>query len=272
MTSIDRTIETGVLDFLDLQVSGTAPYSDVLEKVPALSLEDAYRIQFALKDRCVSRGDPIIGYKVAYTSRKMQKSYASGGDGPRIGTLLKSHQLREGDPLLLNEGNTLVEPEIAVVMKKRLAGPGVNIIDVLGAIEGYQPAFEFAFHSPGKLQRSPQHSISTHKSDGAILAGKRLHPPYGLDLRVEGATLSINNEPQVSGTGVEVLNDPLQSVVVVANLLGRFGRCLEPGMLVLTGSIVSAPKVTPNDKSACVEFTRLGTLSVNFVPRSNDGM
>ena len=49
------------LDFIESQISGTQPYVDILEKVPDLTWDDAYRLQFALAKRKIAKGNPLIG-------------------------------------------------------------------------------------------------------------------------------------------------------------------------------------------------------------------
>ena len=62
---------------------------------------------------------------------------------------------------------------------------------------------------------------------------------------------------------MEVLGDPINVVVEIANILARYDAKLEAGMIVMTGSIVQAVPVAPGD-SVHVEFTRLGSVRARF--------
>ena len=87
--------------------------------------------------------------------------------------------------------------------------------------------------------------------------------PAGIDLRVEGMTLLKNGIPCGSGTGIEVLGDPLNSVAFMANKLGEIGGTLRKGMVLMTGSIVASIGLEPGDHVE-VRFTRLGNVSVRI--------
>ena len=251
-----------LLDLLEAHIAGDASAFDLLEKSPELTQDDAYRLQIGLMRRKVAKGDRHVGYKAAYTSLAMQRD--RGVDGPIIGCLMQSVCSGEGQPVALRaDAITQVEPEVAVLLKRDLVGPGLTIADVYAAIEGYFPAIEIAEQSIGATRRSRQTVIAMHKSNGGIVIGGPLHAPYGLDLRLEGMVLSVNGEVRASATAVEVLGNPLNAILAMADRLSQHGEALKAGMILMTGSIVSAIQVRPNDEVR-VEFTRLGRLTVRF--------
>ena len=66
-----------------------------------------------------------------------------GIDEPILGTLLASRSYSEEAPVsLASFMMPTLEPEVAVLLKHDLAGPGVTSLDVRAAIEGYFPALE----------------------------------------------------------------------------------------------------------------------------------
>lgn len=250
-----------LLDYLEQQIEGTQAFRDIVEKSPGITIDDAYRLMLDLATRKRARGDRLIGYKAAYTSKAMQK--ANGMDEPIIGCLMQSGLRSEEQPIALKPGiHTIAEPEVTVLLKKDLAGPGVTALDAHAAIAGFFPSIEFADWSVGGKQRSRQMGIAIHKSTGGIVIGSPM-TASGIDLRVEGAVIRLNGEPRGSGTGVEVLGDPINVVVEIANILARYDAKLEAGMIVMTGSIVQAVPVAPGD-TVHVEFTRLGSVRARF--------
>ncbi len=250
------------LDFLEEQISGTVAYVDIIDKVPDLTWDDAYRLQFALAKRKIAKGNPLIGYKAAYTSRAMQQD--RGVAGPIIGCLMRSGNFAEGEPVKLTPGiETLVEPEIAVLLNRDLKGPGLTHEEALLAVEGVFPAIEIAEQTLGGRKRSRQMGIAIHKSNGGIMLGSPMSSPLGIDLRLEGMVISINGEVRGSATGVEVLGNPLSLVAVIANKIGEYGEMLKAGMVLMTGSIVTAMPLKPGD-DLTVEFTRIGSLHARF--------
>ena len=250
-----------LLDYLERQIDGKEPFRDIVDKSPGVTIDDAYRLMLDLARRKSARGDRLIGYKAAYTSKAMQK--ANGMDEPILGCLMRSGLRSEAQTISLKPGiHTIAEPEVTVLLKKDLAGPGVTALDAHAAIAGLFPSLEFADWSVGGKQRSRQMGIAIHKSTGGIVIGSPMTAP-GIDLRVEGAVIRLNGEPRGSGTGVEVLGDPINVVVEIANILARYDAKLEAGMIVMTGSIVQAVPVAPGD-SVHVEFTRLGSVRARF--------
>ena len=251
-----------ILDYLERQIALSEPFADIVDKVPGISIDDSYRLMLALARRKTEKGDRLIGYKAAYTSKAMQK--ANGMHEPIIGCLMRSALQDEDEPILLKPGiHTIAEPEITMLLKQDLAGPGVTKLDAAAAVGGLFPSIEFADWSIGGKTRSRQMGIATHKSTGGIVLGAPMGPPHGIDLRVEGAVIRLNGESRGSGTGVEVLGDPLNVVVEIANMLARYDAKLEAGMIVMTGSIVQAVPVAPGDHIH-VEFTRLGSVRARF--------
>ncbi|MGE0803746.1 MAG: 2-keto-4-pentenoate hydratase [Lautropia sp.] len=251
-----------LLDYLERQIALSEPFKDIVDVVPGISVDESYRLMLAVAQRKCAKGDRLIGYKAAYTSKAMQQ--ANGMDGPVAGCLMQSGLADESAPILLKrEIHTIVEPEIAVLLKKDLTGPGLTWLDVAAATEGVFPAIEFADWSIGGKTRSRQMGIATHKSTGGIVVGGPMSSLSGLDLRTEGATIRLNGQPRGSGTGVEVLGNPLGVVAKIANLLSRYDAGLEAGMVIMTGSLVQAVPVSPGD-AIQVDFTRLGSVNVRF--------
>jgi 2-keto-4-pentenoate hydratase len=205
-----------------------------------------------------------VGYKAALTSKAMQQR--EGIDTPVLGTLLASRGRSEAEPVsLAGFLKGTVEPEVGVVLARDLAGPGVTPQSALAAIAGYVPAIEVGdIRSDfGAGRRTLQHTICCNTFNGAHLFGTALTPPT-IDLRREGMVLSCNGRPVASATAIEVLGDPLRSVVFIANKLAELGLSLRAGMVLLTGSIVSSIPVRPGDRVR-VEFTRLGEIGAEFV-------
>jgi 2-keto-4-pentenoate hydratase len=247
-------------EWLDAALPLHEPVGEILERAPDLAALDAYRIQQALMDRHVARGDRIVGYKAALTSKAMQEQ--SGVGEPLLGTLLASRVFAEDEPVSLSRFlKASLEPEVAVLLKADLRGPGVTPLDALAAVAGYLPALELGDYRTGDNPRSLQQTLVCNTFNGGIVLGGPLSAPAGLDLRTEGMVMTCNGVLRGSATAVEVLGDPLRSVAFMANKLAELGGGLRAGMVLMTGSIVRSIPLAPGD-SVCVEFTRLGTVRV----------
>jgi 2-keto-4-pentenoate hydratase len=124
-------VQNDVLDWIEKEMSDPKSKADVIEKFPELTIADSYRLQFALMKRKAARGERLMGYKAAHTSLAIQTEQDAGIS---IGSLLQSFQYAEDVPFPITPGiDTCVEPEIAVLLERDLAGPGVTLIDACRA-------------------------------------------------------------------------------------------------------------------------------------------
>lgn len=250
--------------WLDAALTAPELVPDIRERKPGITALDAYRLQAGVMGARVARGDRIIGYKAALTSVAMQEQV--GIPEPMLGTLLASKVYDETVPVSLSEKGFLratLEPEIAVVMAGDLQGPGLTRADTIAAVGGYLPAIELGdYRTDQAVGRTLVGSVVCNTFNGGILLGQPM-TPAGLDLRTEGMSMYLNGEPAGSGTGMEVLGDPLNSVTFMANKLGEMGQALREGMLLMTGSIVASIALNPGDRVE-VKFTRLGTVQVRI--------
>ena len=253
-----------VLDWLEAQIFDGGPAGDVLEKIPGLTVVDAYRMRDALMQRRIAKGDRHIGYKVAGASRAIQVT--EHVEGPMVGCLMQSGLYAETAPIALGTyTRVIVESEVAVLLKHDLAGPGIGLTDVLLATAGLFPAIEVVASRGERGKRSHQMRIIGSKfTGGGIVIGGPMSLPHGIDLRLEGMVISINGEARGSATGVEVMGNPINAVALVANTIAAYGAKLAAGMLIMTGSFMGNLPVAPGDEVR-VEFTRLGSVSARFV-------
>lgn len=245
----------------------TTPDQDMKKLFPEASIDDTYRVQFALMKKRAAAGDRIVGYK-ASAVRGAAAKQRPGVPVPTIGTLLASHLCGDGDtiPIESRVGKEQIEPEIMVVLKKDLVGPGVTPMDVLAATEAFFPSIETAplragFHD---LKWSHHHIIVNMKTTGKIVLGTEGVSPRGMDVRLEGIVGSIDGVVHGSATAIQVMGSPLNVVSAIANKLAEFEIELKAGMMVQTGSIIDPMLANRGDREALVEFTRIGSVRIRF--------
>lgn len=257
-----------VTDWIEKHLASGKIVPEVLETYRDLSEVDAYRVQHTLIQRRLDGGDRMAGYKAAMTSRAMRE--AVGLKEPVMGHLLISGMLDETQPVSVKGFvKPTIEPEVGVILKGPLVGPGVTRPQALAAIAGYAAAIEIGDIKTGDNKRSPQQTLLCNVMNGGQVIGGKLAAPDGLDLRVEGMVVTINGVLRGSATAVEVLGDPVNSVIFIANKLDELAEAcgeplqLEPGMLLMTGSIVRGIPVQAGDHVE-VAFTRIGRVSLRF--------
>jgi 2-keto-4-pentenoate hydratase len=106
-------------------------------------------------------------------------------------------------------------------------------------------------------------TVADNASCGAIAVGSTplgLHPAELLDV---SCSLVIDGEATGSGTGADVMGNPIAPLAWLANVLGEQGVSLEAGQLILPGSFTAAMPVIANS-TATADFGPLGSLTIHF--------
>jgi 2-keto-4-pentenoate hydratase len=226
-----------------------------------LGLAEAYGLQDRLRQTLLARGERLAGWKAAFTSRAAQE--ANGLGEPGCAFLLASGVLASGAEVALAKFSALaVEAEVAFVMRRDLAGPGVTAAGAATAVEGALPALELVdFRYSG--QPAGTDVIAEGVYAAAIVLGGALTPITGLDLALEGLVYEHSGALVATATAAEVLGNPLNSLAWVANHLGARGLGLRAGDIVMTGSVSKLLRPRAGD-TVRASYTRLGSTSVRF--------
>ena len=85
----------------------------------------------------------------------------------------------------------------------------------------------------------------------------------GADLRLAGCNLHKNWQLAGTGAGGAVLGSPLTALVWLANTLGERGVVLQPGQVILPGSVTAAIPVGAGD-TVTATFAGLGSVTARF--------
>jgi 2-keto-4-pentenoate hydratase len=238
---------------------GRAAVSPVSELAPDLTLEQAYALQRQLEQALVGRGERVVGYKVGFTTAALQERH--GVTEPVLGFMLASGVFGGGDVVPLARFVAIgVEVEVAFLLKADLAGPGVT--SALLAVEGAMPSFELIDF---RLSGTPRgvDVVADGVYTNAIVLGRPLTSVTGVDLALEGVVFEQDGQIVATQTAAEVLGNPLVSLAWAANTLGKMGRGLHAGDIVLTGSISKVLRPTTG-QSVRAAFTRLGSVGCRF--------
>lgn len=228
---------------------------------PGLTAGDGYTIQQELVDLLLGDGDEIVGYKLGLTSKPMQDLL--GVHEPDYGPVLASMVFEDGVTLDLDAYiQPKVEAEIALVIGSPLHGPGVTTAEAGAALAGAVAAIEMVDSRIADWKIQLADTIADLASSAATVKGRRL-VPIDFDLRLTGMVISKNGETMATGAGAAALTDPVFAVAWLANTLAPFDITLEPGHLIMTGSLHAAFDVAPGDL-VTAEFDRLGSVSMTF--------
>ncbi len=225
------------------------------------SMDHAYRIQLGLLDLLEQAGERQVGWKVGLTAKAMQTQL--GYHEPVFGFLLESGNRASGVVL---DFDALIRPgfenEICITLGETLAGPGVTFEQARRAVSNVAPALE-VIEKRHVARPDMMLTIADSAQQKAFITGTAA--PMGvLDLAAMTVEVVVNGVVQERALGAEVLGEgPIASLSWLANKLPQFGRRLEAGSQVMTGSFTKQYDLT---RGASIEarFTSLGSVTAMF--------
>ena len=216
------------------------PITPISETYPDAKVEDAYRISQAVTDLKVAAGRVIKGHKIGLTSKAMRA--LTNATEPDYGTMFDNWFVMEGSIVPRSTMNRpLVEVELAFVLREPLAGPAVNVADVIRATDFVLPAIEIVdTRQKGRGPNTLIDSIADAAACGLVILGANPTKLKDIDVRNIGATLSINGDIEESGMARAVMGNPINAVAWLVNKLHEYGVTPEAGHVILSGSFIKA--------------------------------
>ncbi len=227
-----------------------ATYQNLPAEHAPPSIRDAYRIQDELRALWTPLHGQVKGLKIATTTKVMQQ--LMGIDHP-IGGQIYERRIHNS-PADLNLGDyihLMIECELAVRLGGGLPRQDrpYTLEDVRAAVTEVLPAFEM-IEDRNAVYRETQATtlIADNAWNGGIVLGPSRRVPADLDLNGIGGRLTINGVERDRGR----TDNPMGALAWVANLARDRGQAIEPGMVVITGSVVVTVPIAAGDK---FEFT-----------------
>jgi 2-keto-4-pentenoate hydratase len=218
--------------------------SDGLEDVDL-----AYEVQTRWSALRLSRGERIVGRKIGLSSFAMQEQL--GVSEPDYGSLWESRYFpaqggRAEVPfeLLLQP---FLEVELAFLIGKPLAGPGVTLQKALAATEALAVAVEVVDSRIEDWNIKLPDTIADNASYGGFTTGPWSRSLKESDLRTIGMLINQSGNRVAEGMGSASLGHPAEAVAWLANKLSSYGTSLEPGDIVLSGSLGNAVPAQQGD-------------------------
>jgi 2-oxopent-4-enoate/cis-2-oxohex-4-enoate hydratase len=239
------------------------PIAQLTETYPDMSIEDAYGIQQRMIARRHEPGLRVTGKKIGLTSKVVQKML--GVDQPDFGYLLSDMVCADTEAVPMSALIApKVEGEIAFVLKKTLAGPGITAADVLRATDFVMPCFEIVDSRIRDWKIRIQDTVADNASAAMFVLGGRAVDPRDVDLSLCGMVLEKNGEVAATGAGAAALGSPMNCVAWLANRLGQLGIALEEGEVILSGSLAAMLPAQAGDSFRCA-IGGIGSVSTRFV-------
>ena len=246
-----------------LAAYGSAPTIAPLTSThDGLTVDDAYAIQQLQIRSRVAGGTAIIGYKFGLTSAAMQQQM--GVYEPDFGHLLTDMLHAADAPIETSRfRQPRAEPEIALILRRHLTGPGLSVADVMSATAYAVPAIEIIDSRITDWKIGLIDTIADNASSGGLVLGQSPVPASGRDLSLAGCVFRRNGRIQSTGAGAAVLGSPWHAATWLANTLTARGAELAAGSIILTGSITAAVPVAAGD-TVMVTIDGLGSVTAVF--------
>jgi len=225
-----------------------------------LSMAEAYQVQLGLLDRYVDSGERHAGWKVGLTAKAMQEQQRV--HEPVFGFLLESGHRDTGAAFAFRE---LIRPgfesELCITVGRTLAGPGLTLDQARAAIGEVAPALEIV-ERRGDFTADLALALADNAQQKAFVTGPA-RPPGDLDLAAVTVDVLVNGAHQERARGAEVLGTPVASIAWLASKLAEFGRRLEAGTRVMSGSFTRQYTLAAGDRVES-RFDPIGAVRAEF--------
>jgi 2-keto-4-pentenoate hydratase len=229
--------------------------------------DEGYQVQAALCAWFLSQGQgELSGYKVGATTKVMQDILAVRE--PAFGRIFSTNILASGVSLKPDAAViTGLETEIAFRLGADLAPSGSPVTrrDVMDCVEAVIPAIEIVENRFGNLlERGVGMLVADDFCHKACVLGTPVdfRPDFALEevmgrIILDGRTLH-------TGSGSEVMGNPLEAVAWLANKLAEQDIMLKAGHIVMSGSLTPVHWIANYPCHAHVELDGIGAVEVSL--------
>lgn len=233
-------------------------------------LRPATRAEGYMAQACLEgfSAQPLFGWKIAATSKAGQEHI--NVDGPLAGRLLAERRIAAGAEVPLTGNQMLVvEAEFAFRMAQNLAPRAQPYTrdQVVAAIGSLHPALEVpnSRFAPFEAAGAPQ-LIADNACAEYFLIGEAAPESWrSIDLARHSVTARDASGAIHTGSGANVLGDPLIALTWLANELSSQAIILKAGQVVITGTCIKPFAVKPGDH-VLADFGPIGSIDARFVP------
>ena len=240
---------------------------------PGFSLDDAYRVTAAMRNRRVARGERVLGRKIGFTNRTIWAEY--GVYAPMWGYMYDRTVQNLADVggafPLTGLAEPRIEPEIVFGLA-RAPTPGMDDQALIGCIEWVAHGFELVQSIFPSWKFSAADTVAANGLHGALLVGQRHHVGARTDewvrtLSAFDIDLNRNGAQMDRGRALNVMEGPLSTLRYAMDLLAKDAdnRPLGTGEIVTTGTLTRALPIARGETWATeLSGLPLDGISVRF--------
>lgn len=248
----------------DMRQPGTLFAEDI-----NLNIVDAYRLQEAVADLRVARGEQIIGYKVGCTSTTIRQQL--GIDHSITGRLYASECHSTSTELSRQQfANLAIEGELAVELSRTpdsedLQTDGGNTVGIPECVARIFPVIELHNHLIRGQDSSASELIANNAIHAGFVQGEGISREQSVEQEDICSLQIFAGETMIAACdGVELVQTIRSSLEWLFIHTNQLGEQLEPGQIVLTGSI---PQLIPIRENCHikVETQPFGSVDVEFI-------
>ncbi len=227
-----------------------------------LTIPDGYRMQDAL---VALMGDAVVGWKIGSTSKKAQAIV--GTTGPFAARILASNfhaspAVLRADAFFMRALEAEFAFRLGADLPARDAPYGRD--EVMAAAGALHPAIEISDSRFTDWSKAGAPSlIADNGNEGQVIFGDPVEDWRDLDLPGHRVAMIVNGETVAEGCGANVLGDPVEALVWLANDQRERGHGLRAGQVVITGSCTGVNMAEAGDR-ARAEFGSLGAVELEF--------
>lgn len=234
------------------------PIALLTDTHPSLDHAAAYAIQAR---KVALRGSRQVGFKLGATHPAVRSTITQ----PNCGVLTEDLRVDEAEGCVA-AGRLMqprVEPEIALLTGRDIAGTGHSRHSIYQAVDAVLPALEIVDTRYHAYPANLADTISDNSCSAGFLTGTPRTLCSLPDLRLLGVLLWSQGRTLGHGIGANSMGDPLLALAWLAGFLAERGEIIPAGSLILTGGLVPAQQAMAG-QSLVAEFAALGAVRVHF--------
>jgi len=241
--------------------SGFSPIATVHEALEGI--EDAYAVQAINREKWISQGRLVSGYKAAFTTPESQQIF--GAHEPVYGTLFEDMRFpADGMVPAGRLARPKLEGEIVLELGTDLPAETLSEEEIASAVSAFYVALEIPDGSFTTKFDAVDMAADNAAAAGYVLGDRQAMTPE-TDLAALSMEMRHNGEVVSSGEASTCMGNPMNVLIWLQKALARRDEGLKAGQIVYCGSLVPIIQVEPGDSfQATVEGA--GSASCRFAP------
>ncbi len=228
-----------------------------------LDFDDALKVQLAVLERRIADGEKQAGWKIGLTSASVRAHFNT--ESQPFGYLMQSGLYESETEIAIDtvRAGCGLEPELCWIMARDLKGPGATPEKARTAAAGVCPGMEINEKRSGGIKDFGLAIADNLTQWGTVAAAPVTPVPDDFDSDALEVIMRCNGETAATAVGKDVIDDHFVSLATLANVLARYGRRIEAGQRIITGSF-SKHDVNKGETWEA-EFSGLGSCSISFI-------